>query len=183
MMSYLGARQVVLLQEGATSEAPRATTTAAIASDSAWTLSELTGAILFAGAATAGGMLLGGPMEGLRGKTTCGGGGGGAGGAGGSGGGGNGPGGNIGGLAAGESHKHSIDSSTKEKENQAKELDVVHTAIVPRPYEVRLQFIVMLSVRTCPENVCTHLPSVLLDVLRYRLEHCEVDACRWKMSS
>lgn len=169
MMSYLGARQLIVLQGGTTSEAPRATTTAAITSDSAWTFSELTGAILFAGAATAGGMLLGGPMEGLRGKTTCGGGGGGGGGGsggvgsnggggGGSGGGGNGPGGNIGGPAAGESHKPSLESSTKKKESQAKELDVIHTAIVPRSYEVRLQFIVILSVQTYSENACPHFP-------------------------
>ena len=157
MMSYLGASSTTsrhVLQDG-TNEAPRATTTIAAlpvsarpattttasnasssSSTTAWTLSELTGAILFAGAATAGGMLLGGPMEGLRGKTTCGGGGGG--GSGGGGGGGHGSGGNIGGPVGESQNKHSFDSSSKEIEDQTKELDVSTTSTVPGPYEVRL---------------------------------------------
>ena len=159
MMSYLGASSTTsrhVLQDG-TNEAPRATllpppppppllpvsarpTTTTSASNpsssstTAWTLSELTGAILFAGAATAGGMLLGGPMEGLRGKTTCGGGGG----SGGGGGGGHGSGGNIGGPVGESQNKHSFDSSSKEIEDQTKELDVSTTSTVPGPYEVRL---------------------------------------------
>ncbi len=160
MMSYLGARQVVVaLQEGA-NEASRATTSAtatiaippvgtttatAASSDSAWTMSELTGAILFAGAATAGGVLLGGPMEGLRGKTTCGGGGGGGGGSGG--GGDNGSGGILGGPIVEGSNKHSFDSSTsKEKVDQTKELGISNTAAtVPGPYEVRFSLFHVMS--------------------------------------
>ena len=78
----------MLLQDGM-DEAPRAITSSALTASSAagsassWTLTELAGAMMFAGAATTGAMLLGGQMEGLRGKTTCGGGAGGGGGGGG----------------------------------------------------------------------------------------------------
>ena len=170
MMSYLGASTTSrhVLQDG-TNEAPRATllpppplpvsarpttTSASNASSSsttAWTLSELTGAILFAGAATAGGMLLGGPMEGLRGKTTCGGGGGGGAGGGGS----NGSGGNIGGPVGESQNKHSFDSSSKEIEDQTKELDVSTTSTVPGPYEVRYHRFNCNLVLKCV-GVCAH---------------------------
>ena len=126
---------------------PTTTTCASNASSSssttAWTLSELTGAILFAGAATAGGMLLGGPMEGLRGKTTCGGGGS------------NGSGGNIGGPVGESQNKHSFDSSSKEIEDQTKELDVSTTSTVPGPYEVRYHRFNCNLVLKCV-GVCAH---------------------------
>jgi hypothetical protein len=142
MTSYLGTRPM-LLQDGMINEAPRAITSSALAassagSDSSWTLTELAGAMMFAGAATTGAMLLGGPMEGLRGKTTCGGGTGGGGG--GGGGGGKGTGGNAGGPIE-EANKHSFDSSTKERDDQKKELGISTTTSSSGPYEVSLSFI------------------------------------------
>jgi len=137
----------MLLQDGM-DEAPRAITSSALTASSAagsassWTLTELAGAMMFAGAATTGAMLLGGQMEGLRGKTTCGGGAGGGGG--GGGGGGKGTGGNAGGPS-GETNKHSFDSSTKEREDQKKELDISTSTSSSGPYEVRASVSPMLQ--------------------------------------
>ena len=89
---------------------------------SSWRSTDLAGAaLLFAGAVSAGSLLLG-PMDGLRGKTTGGGGGGG------------GSGGNNGGPV-GDKYQHSYDSTPKEREDQDDRLGLKISS-VPRPYEV-----------------------------------------------
>jgi len=120
MGSHLGATAtVVSSQEALLDGANNANNT------SGWTLKELAGAILFAGAATAGSMLLG-PIDRIVGKPT-----------GGGGGGGGGSGGNNGGPVGGK-YEHSFESPAKEKEDQEEKLGV-GIATVPRPYEVSVR--------------------------------------------
>jgi hypothetical protein len=80
-------------------------------------------ALLFAGAASVGSILLG-PMDGLRGKSTTGGGGGGRGLGGSSGG------------PVGDKYQHSFDSTVKERDDKEDKLGL-DVSSVPRPYEVR----------------------------------------------
>ena len=94
------------------------------AASSGWKLQELAGAILFAGVATAGSMLLG-PIEGLGGKS----------GSGGGGGGGDPGGGGGGGPPVSGKYENAFDSPAKEKENQEPQL-AVGIASLPKPYEV-----------------------------------------------
>ncbi|KAL3808405.1 hypothetical protein ACHAXA_009846 [Cyclostephanos tholiformis] len=82
-------------------------------------------ALLFAGAASVGSILLG-PMDGLRGKSTTGGGGGGRGLGGSSGG------------PVGDKYQHSFDSTVKERDDKEDKLGL-DVSSVPRPYEVSVR--------------------------------------------
>lgn len=96
---------------------------------SGWSLRELAGAVLFAGAASAGSMWLGGPIDRLGGP------------GGDSGGGGGSPGGNNGGGSpVGGKYKNAFDSPAKEKEDQEGKMDLgLEVASVPKPYEVSVR--------------------------------------------
>lgn len=97
---------------------------------SGWSATELAGAILFAGAATAGSILLG-PFDRLRGETGTGGGGGGGDGGGDPGGGGGGP------PFRGK-HDNSFEHGAKEKQDREEGLRM-GIATVPSPYEVSVR--------------------------------------------
>mmetsp|Transcript_10398 Transcript_10398/g.18931 ORF Transcript_10398/g.18931 Transcript_10398/m.18931 type:complete len:596 (+) Transcript_10398:308-2095(+) len=95
---------------------------------SGWSIQELAGAVLFAGAASAGSMWLGGPIDRL------GGGGGGGGGSGGSGGN------NGGGSPVGGKYANSFDSPGKEKGDEEEKIDLgLGVATAPKPYEVSVR--------------------------------------------
>jgi len=95
---------------------------------SEWSIQELAGAVLFAGAASAGSMWLGGPIDRL------GGGGGGGGGSGGSGGN------NGGGSPVGGKYTNSFESPGKEKGDQEEKIDLgLGIATAPKPYEVSVR--------------------------------------------
>jgi hypothetical protein len=96
-------------------------------------------ALLFAGAASVGSILLG-PMDGLRSKSNPGGGGGG---------GGVGSGGNSGGPV-GDKYQHSFDSTTKERDDKEDKLESKISS-VPRPYEVSRPLLsTIMFVSICP---------------------------------
>jgi len=98
-----------------------------------WSARELTGAILFAGAATAASILLG-PIDALRGKASGSGGGGGGGGPGGDGGGGGG----VVPPLGGKRYENAFESQPKERLDEQKKLSL-EVATSSRPYEVSVR--------------------------------------------
>jgi hypothetical protein len=123
IMATMGATTVTISTQGAL---PDGVYQAPYTSGGAST--DLAGAaLLFAGAASVGSILLG-PMDGLRGKSTP---------VGGGGGGGGGSGGNSGGPV-GDKYQHSFESINRDRNDKEEKLGS-KVSSVPRPYEVSRQ--------------------------------------------
>jgi len=135
------------------------------ATSSGWTLKELAGAILFAGAsATAASMMLG-PIADKWGSP-------------GGGGGGGGYGGNSGGPPpAGGKNENAFETLAKEKEGDEKELGLGFASI-QRPYEVCNCIIKCL----CEVMYTSNASTFVISLSRSLSEHYGVDASRWKMN-